>query len=234
MRKIFFVALTGAILSLSASSLFARGMGGGGCGEPGMGRGMHKPFQHLEMLQYMLDLTNAQVDKMYKIDKEYMEKFHQNRNDADKIRELREKHQAEIESILTTEQKVKWNEFKEDRPMKDRDKGMKDGKGPGFGPMDGMAGPGTGMMQKYLGLSDEQVEKIYKIQRDYMDNFYKNRNDGDKVRELRTKQDAEIDNVLTPEQKTKRDEFRKNHPMRDNKPKDGKGHHRMMDDDEKE
>jgi len=233
MKKIFFAALTLLLLSFSASSLYAQGMGG--CGEKGMPMGMQKPFHHLEMMQYMLDLTNAQVDKLYKIDKDYMDKFYQNRNDADKIKDLKEKQRAEIESILTAEQKTKWNEFKENHPM------MKDGKqGKGMQNKDcGRPGAmGTGgmpaghfiMIQKDLGLSNDQLDKIYKIQKDYMDKFYQNRNDGDRVRELRRSQDAEIDKVLTAEQKTKLNEKKKNHPMM----KEGKGHHDMKNMDDKE
>jgi len=239
MKKTLFIALSLMILSLTGSSLFAQGMGmgGNGFGGPGMGMGMgmHKPFQHLEMLQYQFDLTNAQVDKLYKIDKDYMDKFYQNRNDADKIKDLREKHRAEVESILTPEQKTKWNDFAKNHPMRGqgmKNKGMMNKDCPAFGLMGGMQGPHIGILQKDLGLSDEQVDKIYKIHRDNMDKFYQNRNDGDKVRELKTKQDAEIENVLTAEQKTKWNELKNNHPMYDKKPRNGKGHH-MMENNEK-
>jgi len=231
MKKIFFTILTMTILSLSASSLSAQGMMGG---YDGRGMGMHKPFQHLEMLQYMLDLTNAQVDKLYKIDKDYMDKFYQNRNDADKIKDLRNKHLGEIESILTPEQKVKWNEFKENHPMmKDgkHGKGMRNNGRECFGPMGGMPGDHFCILQKDLGLSNEQLDKIHKIHRDYMDKFYLNRNDGDSVRELRTKQNAEIDAVFTAEQKTRLGEIKKNYPMKNRKPGYGRGHHGMMFDD---
>jgi len=236
MRKIFFIALSLVILSLGASSLYAKsmgkGMGGGDCGGPGMGMGMHKPFMHLDILQYRLDLTNAQVDKVYNIDKEYMDKFYQNRNDNAKLKDLRAKHFTEIESILTTEQKVKWNDFKENHPKNGmHDKRMDNKNCKNFGPMGGMQGNHMGFFQKDLGLSDDQIDKIHKIQRDNMDKFYQNRNDGDKVRELRTKQDLEIENVLTAEQKTKWNDLKKKHPMRDKKTSDGKGYHRMMDKD---
>jgi len=235
MKKIFFIMLSLAMLSLSATSLSARGMMGGGMGNGdcgGQGMGMHKPFMHLDMLQYQFDLTNAQVDKIYKIDKDYMDKFYQNRNNADKIKELREKHSAEIESILTPEQKVKWNDFRMNHPMKGR--GNKNENGQGYGPMGGMNGHRLEMLQKDLGLSNEQVDKIYKIHRDSMDKFYQNRNDGDKVRELREKEFTEIESVLTAEQKAKWNEYKKNRPMRGNKSGEGngwKGHRGMMYDD---
>jgi Spy/CpxP family protein refolding chaperone len=212
MKKLFFSLLSFLLLSLTASSLYAQGMGGG------YGMGMHKPFQHLERLQYAFDLTNAQVDKIYKIDKDYMDKFYQNRNDPDKIRELREKHFTDIESILTAEQKTKWNEFKKDRPMKGRDDGFR----PGFGSHPGMGMFQPDFIQKDLGLTAEQADKIYKIRRDNMDKFYQNRNDGDKVRELRAKQDAEIETVLTTEQKAKWNELKQRPPEFRDKPGKGK------------
>jgi Spy/CpxP family protein refolding chaperone len=83
-----------------------------------------------------------------------------------------------------------------------------------------------GFMQQDLKLTDDQTDKIHKIRKDNMDKFYQARNDGDKVRELRVKQDAEIEKVLTAEQKAKLEEFKKNHPY-GNKSGDGKGYHRM-------
>jgi len=209
-----------------------RGMGEGDCG--GMGMGMHKPFHHLEMLQYQLDLTNAQVDKLYKIDKDFMDKIYQNRNDKNKVKELMDKHHSDIESILNADQKEKWNEFMKNHPM--RDKRMKDKNCPAFGPMEGMPGYHLDMLKKDLGLNDEQIDKIYKIHRDYMDKFYDNRNDGDKVRELRTKQDAEIENILTADQKVKWNEFKTHHPQKGKGPRDGKrgGRHHKMEMDDKE
>ncbi len=229
MKKTLFITMALMILSLSAISLSARGMGkgmgDGGCG--GQGMGMQKPFKHLEMLQYHFDLTNAQVDKIYKIDKDYMDKFHQNRNDADKIKDLREKHRSEIESILTPEQKVKWNEFAKNRPVKNSD----NKRGSAFGAMSGMPGIHMGFMQKDLKLTDEQIDKIYKIHKDNMDQLYQVRNDGDKVRELRVKQDAVIKKILTAEQFTKWEEFKKYQPC-DGKPGKGRGHRGMMWDDD--
>ncbi|PKL17278.1 MAG: hypothetical protein CVV49_11955 [Spirochaetae bacterium HGW-Spirochaetae-5] len=231
MKKTLFIAMALMILSLSATTLSARGMGKGmgygGCDGPGSGFGMQKPFRHLEMLQYHFDLTNAQVDQIYKIDKDYMDKFHQNRKDADKIKDLREKHRSEIESILTPEQKVRWNEFSKNRPVKDRDYR----RGPGFGAMSGLPGMHIGFMQNELKLTDDQIDKIYKIRKDNMDKFYQARNDGDKVRDLRTKQDAEIKKVLSAEQLKKWEDFRNNQPC-DGKPGKGRGYRGMMWDDD--
>jgi Spy/CpxP family protein refolding chaperone len=232
-KKTLFITMALMILSLSATTLSARGNGkeirDGRCGGPGMS--IQKPFRHLEMLQYHFDLTNAQVDKIYKIDKDYMDKFHQNRNDADKIKNLREEHRGEIENILTPEQKVRWNEFAKNRPVKKRDNKRDNKRDRGFGAMSGLPGMHIGFMQRDLKLSDDQIDKIYKIRKDNMDKFYQARNDGDKVRELSTRQDAEVEKVLTAEQLKKWKEFKSNQPC-DGKPGKGRGQRGMIWDDD--
>ena len=195
MKKISFTMFSLMILSLSATSLMAQ--------IPGMG--MHKPFQHLEMLQYSFELTNAQVDKIYKIEKDYMDKFYQNRKNPEKIRELREKINDDIKGLLTADQKTKWNDFMNNQPF---NKKLKKGRN-GFpvGPHFGIGLFHINFMQKELGLTDDQSDKIYKIHKDYMDKLYQDRNDGDKVRELRAKQKIGIESILTAEQKAKWNDF---------------------------
>lgn len=229
MKKLIFTMLSLLLLTLTASSLSAQPFTG-----EGYGMGMHKPFQHLEMLQYTFDLTNSQVDKIYKIEKDYMDRFYQNRNDQAKIRELGEKINGEIAGILTGEQKIKWNDFQKNHPANKKVK--KDRNFPGAGPHAGMGLFHLNFLQKDLGLTDEQTDKIYKIQKEYMDKFYQNRNDGDKVRELRTKQNAEIENILTAEQKTKLSEYRNRPPRFHDKHWKGKGKpgHPCWADDDKE
>ncbi len=232
MKKIFFTTLAMLILSLSASSLSAQDLRrcigcGDGKGMP-MGMMMHKPFHHLEMMQYMLDLTNTQVDKAYKIEKEYMDKFYQNRNNPDKIKELREKQRGDFENILTPDQKTKWNEFIENHPMKRAGrhaKGMCGSDREGFGPMGMMPVFHLFMAQKDLGLTDEQLDKIYKIHKDGMDSIYQNRNDGDRVRDLRKKQEADVNSVLTADQKKKLDEMGTQYPCMDKRSGKGNYHH---------
>ena len=212
MKKTIFISLSLVIMSLAVLPLFAEKKGK----ENGNGAGMRKPFMHFNMMQDKLGLTNDQVDKMYKIEKDYMDKFYQNRNNPDKIEELRNKRSEEIKSVFTPEQNVKWNNF-----IKDREKGGKDGKKAAQGPQKGVHGCRMEMMQKKLGLSDEQSDKIFAIHKDYMDKFYQNRNNDDKIKELHAKFAGEIENVLTPEQKTKWDELKKNRPKPDNR-KDNK------------
>jgi Spy/CpxP family protein refolding chaperone len=202
MKKIVFIALSLTILSLAALPLSAEKKGKGD-GECGYGMGVHKPFMHFNKIQEKLGLTNDQVDKMYKIHKDYMEKIYQNRNNADKIKELRDKCRGEMASVLTPEQKAKWDNFAKDKKVK-KNKG-KDKKN-----KKGGHGHHIGMMQNKLGLSNEQSDKIFKIHKDYMDKFYQNRNDENKIKELHAKQISEIHNVLTPEQKAKCEEMKQN------------------------
>ena len=118
MKKIVFIALSLTILSLAVLPLSAeRGWiwKGDGDSDRKCGyemRAMHKPFMHLNKMQEKLGLTNDQVDKMYKIYKDYMDRFYQNRNNPDKIKELRDQCRGEIVNVLTPEQKAKWEEMK--------------------------------------------------------------------------------------------------------------------------
>ena len=191
-------------MSLTAVSLFAQAKYAGGK-ERGMG--MHNPIQHLNMMQKKLDLTDAQVDKMYKIHKDYMNKYYEAKNDSDKKRALREKQFSEIKSVLTAEQQKKWDEFAKDRPSK------KDGKDQNRSDKKGEKKFGKhGFMHDKLNLTDEQSAKIHKIHKDNMDNFYKNRKHNDKIKELTEKQKAEIEKILTPEQIAKMKEFKEKRP----------------------
>jgi Spy/CpxP family protein refolding chaperone len=58
-------------------------------------------------------------------------------------------------------------------------------------------------MQEHLGLTDQQVDKIFKIETEYRQKFYDNRKNPEKTAALRDAQKAEIDKVLTDEQKKK-------------------------------
>ena len=201
------------ILSLTATSLSAQVP----CAGFGYGMGFHKPFSHLERLQYSLDLTNAQVDKVYQIEKDYMDKFYMNRKDREKLKDLTGKFRNDFESVLTADQKVKWNDFHQNHPYAEKYK--RPGRYPGDRPGTGMGLFNISFLQKDLGLSDDQVDKIYKISRNYMDRFYQDRNDGDKVRELRIKLNSEFDNILSPEQKIKWKDLRSRPPRFRDKPR---------------
>ena len=114
MKKILFIALSLTILSLATLPLSAekKGRGDKKCGYE---MGMHKPFMHFNMMQDKLGLTNAQVDRMYNIHKNYMDEFYKNRRDENKIKELHTKKISEIRDVLTPEQRAKWDEMKKNR-----------------------------------------------------------------------------------------------------------------------
>ncbi|MCL2142626.1 MAG: hypothetical protein FWH46_07165 [Methanimicrococcus sp.] len=212
MKKTVFIALSLAVVSFAVLPLSAekkwKGNGGGECGYGMMGG---QSFKHLNMMQSKLDLTNNQVDNLYKIQKDYMEKIYQNRNDADKVKELKGQCRTEMESVLTSEQKAKWSNLAKDRKgdvkNKKNERGAK------------KEGYHKDPMQNSLGLSNEQSDRIFKINRDYMDQFYQNRNNESKIKELRAKQIGEIQNVLTPEQRAKWDEMKKNRQKKGDKKK---------------
>jgi Spy/CpxP family protein refolding chaperone len=213
MKKIVFIAFSLTILSLAALPLSAQMIwhdDGNGKGDH-KGMGMHNSFMHFNKMQDNLGLTNDQVDKMYKIHKDYMGKFYQNRNNADKVNELRNQCRGEMEKVLTPDQKAKWNNFANNKMRKDHGKDKKKGKDAvHHGEKKGGHGHYMGMMQNKLGLNNEQCDKIFKIHQDYMDNFYQNRKNENKIKELHAKQISEIQNVLTPEQKAKWEEMKNN------------------------
>ncbi|HPS58552.1 MAG TPA: hypothetical protein PK514_10650 [Spirochaetota bacterium] len=91
--------------------------------------------------------------------------------------------------------------------------------GEGFcgGPGNGM-GYGPGMMFEDLNLTDEQSDKIHKVNMEYREKAWKDRNEHRKA----------IEKILTPEQKKKLEDARKNR-SRDWKKGDGK-HNGKRDD----
>lgn len=202
MKKIFVSTCIITILSLAGTALFAQGKNTGE-----RAPGMYKPFHNLNMLQERLNLTDAQVDKIYMLQKDYMNQCYQNRDDSAKINELREKYFSDVRSVLTDEQKTKWEDFKNNnakaRGGRDHYKKHRASKY-----NDGDYGFHGGFFREKLGLTDEQSDKIHKICKNNMDNFYKNRKDEDKIRELSEKQKAEIEKVLTSEQIAKLQKYR--------------------------
>ena len=211
MKKTIFTALS-LVLSLAVLPLYAeKGGKGNGDGKRGHKMGMHQSFMRLNMMQDKLGLTDSQVDRMYKIEKDYTEKSYQNRNNPDKIKALRDEQRKEMENVLTSEQKIKKGNFAKDfKSKKGNDKSAKNEKGTVQGEKKGGQGHYMNMMQDSLGLTNDQCDKIFKIHTNYMDQFYNNRKNETKIKELHVKQMDEIRNVLTPEQKTKLDEKKKN------------------------
>ena len=95
----------------------------------GMGKGMHrwKDGSRPGMMHDYLKLTDEQSAQIHKLNREFHDRFYENRKDEAKLEKLREEHRKEVEKILTKEQLEKLNEFKKNH------RGM--GFGPGFGMM---------------------------------------------------------------------------------------------------
>lgn len=133
MKKSLTALTIAAVVALAGTSpLMARGWGGGHHGSgmyggPGIGMGQH--FHHIDRMQYFLGLSDEQADKIYKIDRDYSDRYYQNRKNYDAIEKLREEHKKAILKVLTKEQKEKWEDFIENR--NDRyERGNRRGYGP--------------------------------------------------------------------------------------------------------
>lgn len=113
-RKGIITATLVTLMALTAGDLFARGYGRGDC--PGRGYGKHHRgpghfFRKLDFLKAELGLTDEQVKKLFDIHQAYQRKFFENRNNVDRILELRaEKHKA-MKKIMTAEQQKKFDEL---------------------------------------------------------------------------------------------------------------------------
>ncbi len=80
-----------------------------------MGPGMGGGFRHLNFMQKELGLTDQQVKQIFDIGTQYREKRFENRNNPDKLAELRTEHRKAVESVFTKEQLEKFNKFRDDR-----------------------------------------------------------------------------------------------------------------------
>jgi Spy/CpxP family protein refolding chaperone len=108
MKKLILITTLTAAMALGGTGLYAQGWGGGwGYHHGGMGYGMG--FGNMGYLQDELKLTDKQVEQIIKIDADYRVKFHQNRDNYDKIVALRQEHRKAIYNVFTDEQKKKFD-----------------------------------------------------------------------------------------------------------------------------
>jgi len=70
---------------------------------------------HMGFIYAELELTDDQMDKIHRINMEYADRFHKNRNNPDGIKKLRDSREKDIEKIMTKEQLKKIKEFREKR-----------------------------------------------------------------------------------------------------------------------
>jgi len=143
-------------------------------GAPGKPEGMPQ-MNRVGGLKEKLNLTDEQVSKVEAIFKENQKKMEALRKEQDSLMQrirkemsaIPENSDAEIEKLLTSEQKTTYKEMQENR-KKGRGMGMppqpgmqREGRGPGAPMMNQMQGmppqqPGTGMMNQFQGNKGQQ------------------------------------------------------------------------------
>lgn len=109
MKKTLIVLGVIAAVALVSGAVFAYGKGwnGSGFGCRGFGNGP---------MMRSLDLTDDQQQKMFALSQEFRQKMFDSRNDPSKFSALREEHRKAVESILTDEQKKKFDEYRGNSP----------------------------------------------------------------------------------------------------------------------
>ncbi|MFH0974600.1 MAG: hypothetical protein V1874_02325 [Spirochaetota bacterium] len=108
-KKLVILAILAASL-IAAGDLSAWGRRGGYCDGPGAGYGAGP--RHLEYMQSELGLSDQQVKQIFDIGTQYRQKYFENRNNTDKIDELRIEHRKAVQSVLTKEQQEKFNKIR--------------------------------------------------------------------------------------------------------------------------
>jgi Spy/CpxP family protein refolding chaperone len=137
MKKGILTLAVVTLISITAAEAYSQGYGRGGRRGPGHGPGFHGGcgMGKYVMMKEELGLTEKQVEKIFRIDTTYREKYFKNRTNRTKIMEIRVEHRKAIESVLTKKQKEKFNSFK--RPGRrgyGKGPGRGQGRGPGYGP----------------------------------------------------------------------------------------------------
>ncbi len=191
MKKIILPVITLLLVAGGGSALMARGMWGGG---PGYGMGYGAGPGYHGMMSDRLDLTDAQEQKIHRINKDYADKFFNARKDRDAFEKLRENHRKDVEKVLTKEQLEKLKDFRESRNERHWKKGPRRGRDWDRGPEKGR------MMKDYLGLTKDQEEKIHKINMEFHDQMFRNRDNKSEVRKLKEEHREKIEKVLSKEQ----------------------------------
>ncbi len=181
-----------------------------------------------------LNLTAEQKAKLKTIHEEQKKEMQALKGEKDANKEQRkaihEKYKAQMESVLTADQKQQLAKMKEERKAAWKNGDFKKGgKYRQMGDSTRMGNKGKfkkgAEMSKELGLSATQQEQMKKIREDYSSQFQALRNDNsltkdqkkDKMQDLRKAQMEKMKTVLTPEQMDKMKSFRKEHSSRNTK-----------------
>ncbi len=112
MKKGILTLAVVTLISLTAADAFSQGYGRGGRRGPGPGFYGGCGAGKYVFLKQELGLSEKQVEKIFKIDTEFREKYFKNRADRTKIMEIHVEHRKAIEKVLTKEQKEKFNSFR--------------------------------------------------------------------------------------------------------------------------
>jgi len=115
MKKKLFIVAALVIFAVAASDAFAYG-GKGGFGGPGNGpQGMGGGLRHFDFLQKEIGLTDQQIKQIFDLGTQFREKRFENRNNPDKLAQLRDEHRKAVEAVFTKEQLEKANKLRNDR-----------------------------------------------------------------------------------------------------------------------
>jgi Spy/CpxP family protein refolding chaperone len=116
MKKKLLIVAALLVFAVSASDVFAYGRKGG-FGGPGYGPGpvMGGGIRHLDYMQKELGLTDQQVKQIFDLGTQYRQRTFDNRNNPDKLSQLRDEHRKAVEGVFTKDQLDKLNKFRNDR-----------------------------------------------------------------------------------------------------------------------
>ena len=117
MKKKLLILAVIVAFAVTAGDAFARGKKGGFNDGPGFGMGFGPGggFRHLNYMQSELGLTDKQVKQIFDLGTQFREKCFENRNNPEKLYELKTEHRKAVEAVFTKEQLDKLNKFREDR-----------------------------------------------------------------------------------------------------------------------
>ncbi|NDW17355.1 hypothetical protein D0T53_00305 [Dysgonomonas sp. 216] len=199
----------------------------------GVSQQERKQRQRNDNMTKELNLTEEQQKKIDALRTDFRDKAKKinddkKLNDSDrktKRNAIREEHQKAIKEVLTPEQQEKWEKMRKDRPSNRK---MRDGDAKKNKESGQRMNRGKGKMQAQhraskprmdLNLTETQKNSIKELREEYKI----------KRKALASERQIKIDQILTPEQKAKREEFRKQRPqnIKGDKPFAGKRNPKM-------
>ena len=175
---------------LMSSALFAQGRKHGG---------PHRGEHNADKMKSALNLSDEQYTKVKSINEKYAVKFSEFRKDTvarkhnrDAMKSLRTERENEISSVLTPDQKTKWNAHREEQKRKHTEK-RRDHEAR------------VKAMKAELALTPEQEAKL-KASNEKFGGKLKGWHDAQRkenhgeIQKLKTEHEAEVKSILTPDQ----------------------------------